>query len=133
MGDMGNRRVRKPWMGRCFPRTHPLASSPLCTSFGGRGMSKIAYRRKEVIGDCTLYLGDCMEIMPTLGKVQAVLTDPPYGMTDASWDNAPNVEAMWRELKLDRTDAVFILNASQPFTSAVVLGNIKDFRVEWIW
>lgn len=96
-------------------------------------MSKIAYRRKEVIGDCTLYLGDCMEIMPTLGKVQAVLTDPPYGMTDASWDNAPNVEAMWRELKRDRTDAVFILNASQPFTSAVVLGNIKDFRVEWIW
>jgi site-specific DNA-methyltransferase (adenine-specific) len=30
------------------------------------------------IGDCTLYLGDCLEILPTLGKVDAVVTDPPY-------------------------------------------------------
>lgn len=36
--------------------------------------------RKEVIGDATLYLGDCMEILPTLPKVDAVITDPPYGM-----------------------------------------------------
>ena len=36
--------------------------------------------RKEVIGDCTLYLGDCLEVMPTLGKVDAVVTDPPYGV-----------------------------------------------------
>lgn len=36
--------------------------------------------RKEVIGDCTLYLGDCMEVMPTLEKVDAVVTDPPYGI-----------------------------------------------------
>jgi site-specific DNA-methyltransferase (adenine-specific) len=35
---------------------------------------------KEVIGNATLYLGDCLEIMPTLGKVDAVVTDPPYGI-----------------------------------------------------
>lgn len=35
--------------------------------------------RKEVIGDCTLYQGDCLEVMPTLGAVDAVVTDPPYG------------------------------------------------------
>jgi hypothetical protein len=29
----------------------------------------MTFKRKEVIGDCTLYLGDCLEIMPTLGKV----------------------------------------------------------------
>ncbi|HJZ04521.1 MAG TPA: site-specific DNA-methyltransferase [Patescibacteria group bacterium] len=35
-----------------------------------------------VIGDCTLYLGDCLEILPTLaaGSVDAVITDPPYGI-----------------------------------------------------
>ena len=38
--------------------------------------------RVEVIGDCTLYLGDCLEIMPTLGKVDAVVTDPPYGIAE---------------------------------------------------
>ncbi len=35
---------------------------------------------KEVIGNATLYLGDCLEILPTLDKVDAVITDPPYGM-----------------------------------------------------
>ena len=41
----------------------------------------MSYVRKDVIGDCTLYLGDCLEVMPTLGKVDAVVTDPPYGMS----------------------------------------------------
>ena len=36
--------------------------------------------RIETIGDATLYLGDCREILPTLGKVDAVVTDPPYGI-----------------------------------------------------
>jgi DNA modification methylase len=36
--------------------------------------------RREVIGPCELYLGDCLEILPTLGKVDAVVTDPPYGI-----------------------------------------------------
>jgi site-specific DNA-methyltransferase (adenine-specific) len=36
--------------------------------------------RKEVIGDATLYMGDCLEILPTLPKVDAVITDPPYGI-----------------------------------------------------
>ena len=35
---------------------------------------------KEQIGNATLYLGDCMDILPTLDKVDAVITDPPYGL-----------------------------------------------------
>ena len=37
-------------------------------------------RRREVIGNAELWLGDCREILPTLPKVDAVITDPPYGM-----------------------------------------------------
>jgi len=37
--------------------------------------------RIEKIGDATLYLGDCMDILPTLDKVDAVITDPPYSET----------------------------------------------------
>ncbi len=59
--------------------------------------------RKEIIGDATLYLGDCREILPTIGRVDAVVTDPPYGigfgaqptryqrangMGRVAWDNA---------------------------------------------
>ena len=34
--------------------------------------------RVETIGDCTLYLGKCEDILPTLGKFDAIVTDPPY-------------------------------------------------------
>lgn len=62
------------------------------------------YKRKEVIEGATLYLGDCLEILPTLDKVDAVVTDPPYGIGFAAqpttggrargqarecWDNKP--------------------------------------------
>ena len=41
-------------------------------------------KREEIIGDCRLYLGDCREILPTLGKVDAVVTDVPYGISQVS-------------------------------------------------
>ena len=41
-------------------------------------------RRVEHIGDATLYLGDCRDILPTLGKADAVITDPPYMFSTAS-------------------------------------------------
>ena len=54
----------------------------------------------KTIGDCHLYLGDCRDILPTLPKVDLVLTDPPYGIGIAAnpvrqahekldWDAAP--------------------------------------------
>lgn len=36
--------------------------------------------RIETIGDCTLYQGDCRDILPQVGSVDAVMTDPPYGI-----------------------------------------------------
>jgi site-specific DNA-methyltransferase (adenine-specific)/modification methylase len=44
------------------------------------------------IGDCKLALGDCRDILPTLGKVDAVVTDPPYGIGD-KWDRAGGFSA----------------------------------------
>lgn len=43
--------------------------------------------RVEQIGDCTLYLGDCLEVMPTIGKIDAVVTDPPYGINENTKKN----------------------------------------------
>ena len=43
-----------------------------------------AFARKEIIGDCVLYLGDCLEIMPSLGKVDMVVSDPPYNFSTSS-------------------------------------------------
>jgi site-specific DNA-methyltransferase (adenine-specific) len=46
-----------------------------------------------IIGDATLYCGDCREILPTLGRVDAVVTDPPYGETSLEWDS--RVDRWW--------------------------------------
>ena len=62
-----------------------------------------------IIGDATLYLGDCREILPTLPKVDAVVTDPPYGIGIAAnpvrqmhekseWDSAPPDAAVFDAL-----------------------------------
>lgn len=48
----------------------------------------MTYARKEVIGNCTLYQADCLELMPTLGKVDAVVTDPPYGIGEGNKKNS---------------------------------------------
>jgi site-specific DNA-methyltransferase (adenine-specific)/modification methylase len=40
---------------------------------------------RVVIGNAELYCGDCLEILPTLPKVDAVVTDPPYGIGE-KWD-----------------------------------------------
>jgi len=80
-----------------------------------------------------LYLGDCLEILPTLldNSVDAVITDLPYGTTACSWDEVIPFEPMWKEIK--RLTNVFITTASQPFTSKLIMSNLKMFRYEWIW
>lgn len=40
----------------------------------------MTYVQKVVIGDCTLYQADCAALLPTLGRFDAVITDPPYGI-----------------------------------------------------
>ena len=55
-----------------------LLSDPVAEALNALAQSETTLR-KEVIGNATLYLGDCLEILPTLPKVDAVITDPPYG------------------------------------------------------
>lgn len=45
------------------------------------------YQRKEIIGDCVLYLGDNIDILPHLDNIGAVVIDPPYGIGEAAGKN----------------------------------------------
>ncbi len=69
------------------------------------------WKRKEVIGDCVLYQGDCLEVMRALGKVDAVVTDPPYGIDygRAGGFSASHGWGQWREnveWDAERPDAI---------------------------
>jgi DNA modification methylase len=58
----------------------------------------MSYQRKELIGDATLYLGDCLERMKEIpdGSVDAIITDPPYGtMKGAQLDGWGGVKTQW--------------------------------------
>ena len=66
-----------------------------------------ALSRIETIGDCTLYLGDCRNILPTLAKVDAVVTDPPYGTHVTDWDVSIDEGTIAAILDAAETYAVF--------------------------
>ena len=83
--------------------------------------------RKEIIGDATLYLGDCMDVLPTLGKVDAVITDPPYGM---AWDGkvTRGINGTGKTGKT-RHYGKTILNDEKPFDPSFLLG----YPISIIW
>lgn len=83
-----------------------------------------------------LMLGDCLERMKEIpaGSVDMVLTDPPYGTTACKWDAVIPFEPMWAAVKrVLKPNGAAVFTASQPFTSALVMSNVKMFKYEWIW
>ena len=84
----------------------------------------------------TLMLGDCLERMKEIesGSVDCVITDLPYQITACKWDIIIPFEPMWAELRrICKPNSPMIFTASQPFTSMLVMSNLKEFKVEWIW
>lgn len=83
-----------------------------------------------------LMQGDCLELMKQIpdGSVDMVLADPPYGTTACKWDSVIPFEQMWEQLKrVIKPKRAIVLFGSQPFTSALVMSNIKMFKYEWVW
>ena len=84
--------------------------------------------RIETIGNSTLYLGDCRDILPTLPKVDAVITDPPYGIGEAAGKNkSRNNLAQAKDYGNDAwddepIDAELLLQVRQAGRWAVVFG-----------
>ena len=82
--------------------------------------------------------GDCLEIMDKLIaegiKVDAIITDPPYGTTACRWDSIIPFDEMWDKLnKLIKSDGGIVLFGSQPFTSKLICSNIDNFREQIVW
>jgi site-specific DNA-methyltransferase (adenine-specific) len=80
--------------------------------------------------------GDCLEVMRTMPdkSVDLVLCDLPYGTTACKWDTIIPFEPLWEQYKrIIKPNRAIVLTASQPFTSKLVMSNIKMFKYCWVW
>lgn len=90
------------------------------------------------LSNIKLIQGDCLEVMDSLIsqgiKVDAIITDPPYGTTACKWDSVIPFGKMWLRLnKLIKPNGAIVLFGSEPFSSALRMSNIKNYKYDWIW
>ena len=85
-----------------------------------------------------LYRGDCLEVMDRLiadgVKVDAIITDLPYGKSACKWDTVIPFEEMWVRLnQLIKSNGAIVLFGSEPFSSLLVCSNLKQFRYDLVY
>jgi site-specific DNA-methyltransferase (adenine-specific) len=84
----------------------------------------------------TLYEGDCLELMKHIPdkSIDAIITDPPYGTTACKWDSVIDFKLMWEQLnRIIKPNGAIVLFGSEPFSSALRMSNIKNYKYDWIW
>ena len=83
-----------------------------------------------------LYKGDCLDVMKQIpsGSVDAIIADPPYGTTACKWDSVIDFDLMWEQLnRIIKPNGAIVLFGSEPFSSALRMSNIKNYKYDWIW
>jgi site-specific DNA-methyltransferase (adenine-specific) len=74
-----------------------------------------------------------MKTIPS-GSIDAIITDPPYGTTACKWDSVIDFELMWEQLnRIIKPNGAIVLFGSEPFSSALRMSNIKNYKYDWIW
>jgi len=84
----------------------------------------------------TIIQGDCLEVMKGIEdkSIDMILCDLPYGITACDWDVRIPFEPLWEAYKrIIKPNGAIVLTGSQPFTSMLVMSNLKWFREEIIW
>lgn len=67
-------------------------------------------------------------------KVDAIITDLPYGTTACDWDIIIPFQPMWERVhKISKSNTPFITFATEPFASLLRCSNLKDYKYDWIW
>lgn len=80
--------------------------------------------------------GDAIEEMKKIpdNSIDFCLTDPPYGTTACKWDYVIPFAPMWKELhRIVKPNSAIALFGSEPFSSALRMSNIKNYKYDWVW
>jgi DNA modification methylase len=74
-----------------------------------------------------------MKLIPD-GSIDAIITDPPYGTTACKWDSVIDFDLMWEQLnRIIKPNGAIALFGSEPFSSALRMSNIRNYKYDWIW
>jgi len=85
-----------------------------------------------------LYNDDTLIVMDKLIAqgvvVDAIICDPPFGTTACGWDSIIPFDEMWLRLNsLIKTDGAIVLFGSEPFSSALRMSNVNNYKYDWKW
>ena len=83
-----------------------------------------------------IYNMDCLEGMKQIpdGTIDAVICDLPYGTTACAWDSVIPFDKLWEQYRrICKPNAAIVLTAREPFTSQLVMSNIKNYKHKWVW
>lgn len=89
-----------------------------------------------MLKESQLYKGDCLELMKSIpaGSIDVIITDPPYGTTACKWDSVIDFDLMWEQLnRIIKPNGAIVLFGSEPFSSALRMSNIKNYKYDIIW
>ena len=81
-------------------------------------------------------MGDCLDAIPLIPSksIDMIFADLPYALTRCHWDLLIPFERLWPEYeRVIKDNGAILFTASQPFTSLLILSNLKLFRYCWIW
>ena len=83
-----------------------------------------------------IYNMDCLEGMKQIpdGTIDAVICDLPYGTTQCPWDSVIPFDKLWAEYhRITKPNAPIVLFGAEPFSSALRLSNVDEFKYDWYW
>ena len=91
---------------------------------------------KTSVSGSTFVNADCFDVFPFIEdkSIDAIICDLPYGMTKNNWDSVLPIDKLWKEYnRIIKDNGAIILFGNQPFSSKLIVSNLKMFRYSLVW
>ena len=88
------------------------------------------------VSGSTFVNADCFDVFPFIEdkSIDAIICDLPYGTTANKWDTIIPFDKLWEQLnRVIKPNGAIVLFGSEPFSSALRMSNIKNYKYDWIW
>ena len=88
------------------------------------------------VSGSTFVNADCFDVFPFIEdkSIDAIICDLPYGTTANKWDTIIPFDKLWEQLnRVIKPNGAIVLFGSEPFSSALRMSNIKNYKYDWVW